>query len=142
MRRVRRAGGRIAIGTWLSIEDIPFIRDLDEIARPQLGPFIDSRHTFGGCTALAALLSENGFQETTLETVSHDVRITDNGPLFARMNAMAVVGMRPKRKALDDAGGAQLASDITAASMAGTEALHKDGTLTSSLTTNVATARA
>jgi ubiquinone/menaquinone biosynthesis C-methylase UbiE len=142
MRRVLRAGGQVAVGTWLSIEDIPFIRDLDEIARAQLGSFTDSRHSFGDSKALAALLSESGFQEATVETVSHDVRITDNGPLFARMNAMAVVGMSPKGKALDDAGRGQLAGDIAAASMEVLKRYMKDGTLTFSLTTNVATARA
>jgi ubiquinone/menaquinone biosynthesis C-methylase UbiE len=37
MRRVPRAGGHVAVGTWLSIEQIPFVRDLDHIARRQLG---------------------------------------------------------------------------------------------------------
>jgi len=142
MRRALRAGGRVAVGTWLSIEEIPFVRDLDEIARQQLGPFTDSRHSFGDGNALATLLSENGFHDATLETVSHDVRMNDNGPLFARMNAMAVVGMSPKGKALDDAGRGQLAGEIAAASMEVLKRYTKDGTLTFSLSTNVATARA
>ena len=141
MRRVLRAGGRVVVGTWLAIEEIPFVRDLDHIARQQLGPFTDSRHSFGDGKALATLLSENGFHDAKLETVSHDVRMND-GPLFARMNAMAVVGMSPKGKALDDAGRGQLAAEIAAASMEVLKRYTKDGMLTFSLITNVATARA
>src|SRR5215471_4557431 len=61
MRRVLRTGGRAVVATWLSIEDIRFVRDLDEIARQQLGPFTDSRHSFGDGKLLAALLGEGGF---------------------------------------------------------------------------------
>src|SRR5215467_11567625 len=68
MRRVLRAGGRVVVGTWLAVEDIPFVRDLDHIARQQLGPFSDSRHSFGDGTALRALLSDNGFHDATMET--------------------------------------------------------------------------
>jgi ubiquinone/menaquinone biosynthesis C-methylase UbiE len=142
MRRVLRAGGRVVIGTWLSIEDIPFVRDLDEIARRQLGPFTDSRHSFGDGKALATLLSEHGFHDAKVETVSHDVTMADNGPLFARMNAMAVVGMSPKGKALDDAGRGHLAGEIAAASMEVLKRYTDSGTLTFSLITNVATAQA
>jgi len=141
VRQVLRAGGRVVVGTWLSIEDIPFVSDLDTIARQQLGPFTDSRHSFGDGEALSALLSDNGFRDATVEAISHDVMIAD-GPLFARMNAMAVVGMSPKGKALDDAGRGQLAGEIAAASMDILKRYTRDGTLTFSLTTNVATARA
>ena len=44
------------------------------------------------------------------------VRMTDNGPLFGRMNAMAEVGMSSKGKALDDVGRGQMAGEIAAAS--------------------------
>jgi len=142
LRRVLRAGGHVAVGTWLSIEEIPFVRDLDHIARQQLGPFTDTRHSFGDGNALATLLSENGFHDAKVETVSHDVMMADNGPLFARMNAMAVVGMSPKGRALDDADRAQLTGDIAAASMEVLKRYTKDGALTFSLMTNVATARA
>jgi ubiquinone/menaquinone biosynthesis C-methylase UbiE len=141
MRRVLRSGGRVAIGTWLAIEDIPFLRDLDQIARQYLGPFTDTRHSFGDGKVLAALLADNGFRDVTVEAVSNDVRMTD-GPLFARMNTMAVVGMSPKGKAMDDAGRAQLASDIGTATADVVKRYTKDGVLTFSLTTNVAIARA
>jgi ubiquinone/menaquinone biosynthesis C-methylase UbiE len=141
MRRVLRPGGRAVVGTWLSIEDIPFVRDLDQIARKELGPFTDSRHSFGDGKALAALVTENAFHDVTMETVSHDVKMTD-GPFFARMNAMAVVGMSPKGKPLDEAGRAQLAGEIATRSLEVVKRYTQDGTLTFSLTTNIATARA
>jgi ubiquinone/menaquinone biosynthesis C-methylase UbiE len=141
MRRVLRSGGRAVVGTWLAIEDIPFMRDLDQIARQQLGPFTDSRHSFGDGRALTALLGENGFHDVTIETVSHDVRVPD-GPLFVRMNAMAVVGMSPKGKPLDEAGRAQLAGDMATACLDVMGRYTKDGVLTFALTTNVATAQA
>jgi len=140
MRRVLRSGGRIAIGTWLPIEDIPFVRDLDQIARQQLGPFTDSRHSCGDGKALARLLEENDFRDVTVDTVSHDVRIAD-GPFFARMNAMAVVGMSPKGKALDDSGRATLAGEIATASLDVVQRYTRDGVLTFALATNVVTAR-
>jgi len=142
MRRALRPGGRVVVATWLAVEEIPFVRDLDEVARQQLGPFTDSRHSFGDGKALMAVLSDNGFHDATVETVSRDVRVTDNGPLFGRMNAMAVVGMSPKGKTLDDAGRGQLAGEIAAASMEVLKRYSEDGTLTFSLTTNIATARA
>ena len=141
VRRVLRPGGRAAVATWLSIEDIPFVRDLDQVARQQLGPFNDTRHSLGDGTTLAALLAENGFHDVRVETVSHDVRMTD-GPLFGRMNAMAVVGMSPKGKPLDEAARSQLAGAIAASSLEVVKRYTKDGVLTFSLTTNIATARA
>ena len=141
MRRVLRSGGRAVLGTWLSIEGIPFVHDLDRIARRQLGPFTDSRHNFGEGRALAKLLGEGGFHELKVETVSHDVRMSD-GPLFGRMNAIAVVGMSPKGKTLDEAGRAQLAGEIATACIDVVKRYTKDGVLAFALTTNVATARA
>jgi len=55
-------------------EDIPFVRDLDQIARQHLGPFTDSRHSYGDGKALAALLHENDFRDVGADTISVDVR--------------------------------------------------------------------
>jgi len=140
MRRALRAGGRAIVATWLSIEDVPFMRDLDKIAGQQLGPFTDSRHSFGDGKALAASLADGGFRDINVETVSHDVRIAD-GSFFVRMNAMAVVGMSPKGKTLDDAGRTQLAGEIATASQDVVRRYTRDGVLTFALATNVATAR-
>jgi ubiquinone/menaquinone biosynthesis C-methylase UbiE len=140
MRRVLRRGGRVAAGTWLPIADIPFFSDLDQVARQQLGAFTDSRHSFGDGRALATLLEENGFHDVALDRVSYDVKITD-GPFFALMNAMAVVGMSPKGKALDEAGRAALAHEVATASMDAISRYTKDSVLVFSLTTNVVTAR-
>jgi hypothetical protein len=55
---------------------------------------------------------------------------------------MAVVGMSPKGKPLDEAGRAQLAGKIATRSLEVVKRYTQDGTLTFSLTTNIATARA
>ena len=113
------------------------MRDLDQIAR-QLGR---SRTAVTVSAALAALLGENGFHDVTIETVSHDVSVPD-GPLFVRMNAMAVVGMSPRGKPLDEAGRAPLAGDIATACLDVIRRYTKDRMLTFALTTSVTTARA
>jgi ubiquinone/menaquinone biosynthesis C-methylase UbiE len=141
MRRVLDSGGRVAVGIWLATDDIPFMSDLDRIAQHHLGPFIDSRHSFGDGQKLAALLSENGFRDVRVEAVAHDVAIVD-GPLFARMNAQAVVGMSSKGKALDEAARAQLAVEIASGSQDVMKSYTKDGVLTFSLSTNIAIGRA
>ena len=121
-------------------EDIPFVRDLDQIARQHLGPFTDSRHSYGDGKALEALLHENDFRDVGGDTISLDVRMTD-GPFFARMNAMAVVGMSSKGKALDESGRAELAGEIASGSLDVVRRYARDGVLTFSLATNVVTGR-
>ena len=91
MRRVLAPGGRVGIATWRSLEDHPGVRELNELAERHVGHITDSRHGFGDAIALKSLLAEGGFDRVNVQTVAHDVQFAD-GALFARLNAMAVIG--------------------------------------------------
>jgi ubiquinone/menaquinone biosynthesis C-methylase UbiE len=141
MRNALGDGGRIAIGTWLGVADIPFARELDEVAQRHAGPFVDLRHSFGDAGALRRVLDDAGFTSVQVETVSHDVRM-DDGPLYARLNAMAVVGMSPAAKTMDEAQRTELAGRIAEDSFAVVARFTDAGALVFELTTLIATARA
>jgi SAM-dependent methyltransferase len=141
MRRVLAPGARIAIGTWRSLEDLrPVARELNAIAERHVGRIVDSRHSFGDPAALKAALTDGGFVDVHVETVAHDVQFADGG-LFVRLNAMAVIGMSEKGKAVPEAERAELAGRITADSQALIGQHTKDGTFILPLAMNLATAR-
>lgn len=115
MRRVLAPGGRIAIGTWSSLETLPGMADLNAVVERHVGPITDSRHSFGDASALRDLLVEAGFSDVRVGPVAHDVRFAD-GALFARLNAMAAIGMSEKGKAMSEAERGALAEQIAAES--------------------------
>jgi ubiquinone/menaquinone biosynthesis C-methylase UbiE len=138
MRRVLAPNGRVAIATWRSLHDIPVALELNTIAERYVGRIIDSRYSFGAADALKALLEDAGFRDVDVDTFSHDVRFAD-GALFARLNAMAVIGMTEKGKALADAERSELAVQIAAASRDTIERLTRNGEWVFPLSTNIAT---
>ena len=71
---------------------MPFLLELRRVAERHLGPVADRRHGFGDEGALAALLREAGFRDVRVRTVSRSIRF-EEGAVFVRMNAMALVGM-------------------------------------------------
>jgi hypothetical protein len=77
----------------------------------------------------------------TVETVTHDVLFAD-GVLFARLNAMAVIGMTDKGKAMGDTERGELAGRIAAESQDAIANATKNGMFVLPLATNIATARA
>jgi ubiquinone/menaquinone biosynthesis C-methylase UbiE len=139
MRRVLAAGGRIAIATWSSLEDLPGMRELNAIAEHHVGRIVDSRHSFGDSNALKHLLVEAGFGDVHVGTLAHDVQFTD-GALFARLNAMAVIGMSDKGKALSEAERGELAGQIAGESQNAVARGTKNGMFVLPLTTIFATA--
>jgi len=139
MRRVLAPGGRVAIATWRSLEDHPGVRDLNAVAERHVGQVADSRHSFGDAAALNRLLAESGFGHVNVQTVTHDVQFAD-GALFARLNAMAVIGMSEKGKAMSDAERGELAGRIAAESQDVIAKATKNGTFVLPMTTNIATA--
>jgi SAM-dependent methyltransferase len=141
MRRVLAPGGRVAIATWRSLQDIPVALELNDVAERHVGPIVDSRHSFGNAEALRALLVDGGFREVSVETFSHDVTFAD-GALFARLNAMAVIGMSEKGKALNEAVRGELAGQIAVDSQAVIDRSTKNGAFVFPLSTNIAVARA
>jgi SAM-dependent methyltransferase len=139
MRRVLAPRGRVAIATWRSLEDTPGMRELNAIAEHHVGRIVDSRHSFGDGNTLKNLLQDAGFSNVSVTTHAHDVQFAD-GPLFARLNAMAVIGMSDKGKAMSEAERGELAGRIAAESGAVIAKATKNGTFVLPLTTNIATA--
>jgi len=140
MRRVLVGRGRVGIATWRSVADIPFAGDLHKIAERHLGTMTDIRHSFGDGDALARLLAGGGFSDVHVETVTGAVRGID-GPTYARLNAMAVVGMSPNAKTLSDTERAELTDRVAADSLAVVDRYTRNGAFEFALATNVATAQ-
>jgi ubiquinone/menaquinone biosynthesis C-methylase UbiE len=92
MHRALGAGGRVAVSTWRPDEEIPLCIDLRRVAERHVGPIVDRRHTLGESGPLEALLEEAGFRDVRSTILSRTTRFPD-GSVFARMNAMALVGM-------------------------------------------------
>ena len=141
MRRVLAPNGRVAIACWRSLQDIPALLELNQIAERHVGPIVDSRHSFGNAESLRTLLIDHGFHDVKVETFSHDVRFSD-GRLFARLNAMAVIGMTETGKKMNEGERSELAGRIGAESQAVIARYTKQGEFVMPLSTNIATARA
>ncbi len=141
MRRVLAPGGRVAIATWRSLEDIPGMRDLNAVVEQHVGRIVDSRHSFGDANALKQLLVDAGFRDVNAGTLAHDVQFADGG-LFARLNAMAAIGMSEQGKAMSEAERGELAGRIAIESHYVIAKATKNGMFVLPLTTNIATAKA
>jgi len=139
MRRVLAPGGRVAIATWSSLENLPGMRELNAVVERHVGGIVDSRHSFGDADALKHLLVEAGFGGVRLGTLAHDVQFAD-GALFARLNAMAAIGMSDKGKALSEMERAELAGQIAGESQDVVAKATKNGMFVLPLTTIFATA--
>lgn len=93
MRRVLAPGGRIAIASWCPLAQAPLFRELHRAGEALLGPVLDQRFSYGDAQVLEQLLKDAGFREVRVEPqVTQTTRLPD-GVHFARMNAMALVGM-------------------------------------------------
>jgi ubiquinone/menaquinone biosynthesis C-methylase UbiE len=101
MRKALAKGGRLAIATWRSDDEIPFFRELRRVAERHVGAIADQRHSFGDAARLEALLRDAGFHEVASRTISHTVRTEDGAPLL-RLNTMALVGMSVAGKGMAD----------------------------------------
>jgi SAM-dependent methyltransferase len=141
IRRVLSPGGRVALATWRSLRDLPVARELNDIAERHVGTIVDMRHSFGEASALEALLVEAGLREVHVETISHDVRFAD-GALFARLNAMAVIGMSERGRGMTEAERAQVADRIAINAQELISRQTRNGAFVFPLATHVATARA
>jgi ubiquinone/menaquinone biosynthesis C-methylase UbiE len=102
MRLALANGGRLAVSTWRSDEEIPFFRGLREVAERRLGGISDQRYGFGNATALETLLRDAGFKEVRSKVLSRTIRFEADAP-FLRLNAMALVGMSAAGKAMSGA---------------------------------------
>ena len=141
MRRVLAPDGRAAIACWRALADLPAMSEINTIAERHLGAIADSRHALGDADALRTILTDAGFKDVRVEVFPHDVRLPD-GALFARLNAMAVIGMTDAGKKLGESERGELAGRIAAESHQVIAKYTKDGEFVLPLATNIATARA
>lgn len=140
MHRGMIAGGRLAVSTWRPDEEIPFVRDLRSVAEQHAGPIVDRRHSFGEAGPLEALLRDVGFHDVRSKVVSRTIRF-DDGSVFARLNAMALVGMSAASKEMSDEDREQTVAAIVRDSAELVSSYTDDSGLAFELKTNVATAR-
>lgn len=112
---------------------------LNAVAERHVGPIVDSRHSFGDGHALQRLLDDAGFTSVKVDTLAHDVQFAD-GALFARLNAMAVIGMSDKGKAMSEAERGELAGRIAAESSEVIAKATRNGMLVIPLRSTIATA--
>jgi ubiquinone/menaquinone biosynthesis C-methylase UbiE len=101
MHRALAAHGRLAVSTWCPDEQFPVLRQLRGVVERHLGPIVDRRHSFGEAGALERLLREAGFRAVRSKTVSRSIRF-DDGSVFVRLNAMALVSMSRASAAMSD----------------------------------------
>jgi ubiquinone/menaquinone biosynthesis C-methylase UbiE len=139
MRRALEPGGRLAVSTWRPDDEIPFGRALRAVAERHVGPINDRRHSFGDSQALEALFRDAGFRGVRSKTISLPIRFED-GSVFARLNAVALVGMSDGAKALTDAERDALVSAITRESAEIVRRYSDANGLVFELSTNVLTA--
>ena len=138
MRRVLAPGGRLGVATWIRAADTPGVLDLTAVAERHVGRIVDARHSFGDPEQLKRLLIEGGFNDVTVEALTHDVQFTD-GALYARLNAMAVIGMSDKGPALNESERGELAGRIAAESADVIARFTRGGVFVLPMTTNIAT---
>jgi ubiquinone/menaquinone biosynthesis C-methylase UbiE len=112
MRRVLAPRGRLALGTWRPVEEVPFVRDLHRVAERHLGPIVDQRHSLGAGDTIGRLLADAGLGVIHVETVTRTIRVGDPA-VFSRLNTMALVGMSAAAKAMNDEQRAQVIAAIT-----------------------------
>jgi SAM-dependent methyltransferase len=101
MRLALTKGGRLAVTTWRPDEEIPFFRELRQMAERRLGAIVDQRHSFGDAASLEVLLQGTGFDQVRSRTISRTIRFDPDTP-FLRLNTMALVGMSAAAKTMSD----------------------------------------
>ncbi|HTS89867.1 MAG TPA: methyltransferase domain-containing protein [Gemmatimonadales bacterium] len=101
MRCALAGNGRLAVSTWLPDEGFTVLRELRRVAERHVGVIDDRRHSFGDAGPLAALLRDAGLRTVQSHSETRTIRFPD-GLLFARLNALALIGMSAAAKTLTD----------------------------------------
>lgn len=101
MRRALAANGRLAVSTWRPEEEFPVLLELHHVAERHVGALVDRRHSCGEAEPVETLLREAGFRDVRSRRVSHTIRF-DDGSVFVRLNAVALVGMSAASKNMSD----------------------------------------
>lgn len=139
MRRALAEHGRLAVATWRSDDEIPFFRDLREVAERHLGPITDQRYSFGDAVLLEELLRDAGFENVAVKRVSRTIRFKDGDP-FLRLNTMAFVGMSSAGKTMGEEERKRVMDAIIEESVPVSEQYSDGPELAFELTTNLAIA--
>ncbi|HEY7307629.1 MAG TPA: methyltransferase domain-containing protein [Bryobacteraceae bacterium] len=140
MRRALVPGGRLAVSTWRSDDEIPFFRELRRIAERHLGPIADQRHSFGDAAPLEAVLRDAGLREVRSRTISRIMHFEANTWLL-RGNAMALMGMSATGRSMDEQERKRVVEAIVSESEPVRERYTDGLELAFELSTNLATAR-
>jgi ubiquinone/menaquinone biosynthesis C-methylase UbiE len=140
MRRALTKGGRLAVATWRSDEEIPFMRELRQIAERQLGAIVDQRHSFGDAASLEALLRGAGLNDVLSRTISRTIRLEPDTP-FLRLNTLALVGMSAASKTMGDQERRCVVESIVSESASVLEHYSDTSAISFELSTNLATAK-
>ena len=140
MRRALAKGGRLAVSTWRSDDEIPFFRELRRVAERHLGAIADQRYSFGDAAPLEALLRDAGFHDVRSRTISRTIRFNDGAP-FLRLNTMALVGMSAAGKAMGDQERNGVVDAILSESAPVLQSYSDGSGLAFELSTNLATAK-
>jgi len=101
MRRALAGGGRLAVSTWVSDDDLPMLRALRRVAERHVGAIVDVRHGFCEAGPIESLLRDAGFSGVRSRIVSRTIRFAD-GLLLVRLNAFALVSMSAGATEMDD----------------------------------------
>ncbi|MER8825060.1 methyltransferase domain-containing protein [Mesorhizobium sp. M0938] len=140
MRRALAKGGRLAVATWRSDDEIQFFRELRRIAERHLGAIADQRYSFGDAAALEVLLRDAGFHGIRSRTISRTIRFKDGAP-FLRLNTKALVGMSAAGKGMGDQERKRVADEIVSESAPALQPYSDGSELAFELSANLATAR-
>jgi len=140
LRRVLAPGGRVAVATWRSVEEIPMFRDLKVVAERHLGAVVDQRHSFPDAAALRGLLADGGFKDVRVDTMARTIRF-DDAKVFVRLNTMALAGMSAAAKGMSDEERARIVGVIAQESVAVLPPYAAGDGVAFEISTNVATAR-
>jgi ubiquinone/menaquinone biosynthesis C-methylase UbiE len=111
MRRALATTGRLAVSTWRPDEEAPVLLELRRVAERRLGALVDRRHGFGEAHLVEALLRDAGLRDVRSKTISKTLRF-DDGSVFARLNAMALIGMSAASKDMSDKDRGEMAAAI------------------------------
>lgn len=102
MQRALAPGGRLAVATWRSDEEYPFLRELRAVAERHVGAIADRRHSLADETELEACLRDAGFANVHIRKLNRRLHFSD-GAVFVRLNAMALIGMSVSGKDMTEA---------------------------------------
>jgi ubiquinone/menaquinone biosynthesis C-methylase UbiE len=139
MRRALARGGRLAVATWRSDDEIPLFRELRRVAERHLGPIADQRYSFGDASSLEKLLRTAGLHNVRVSTKWRIIHFDDGAP-FLRLNTMAFVGMSAVGRGMGEQERNRLVAAIVSDSAPVLQSYSDASGLAFELSTNLATA--